>query len=357
MATYMPLHRLAGSDRLPERRELQHSQVLQEIFRQQIIEPREEMQLARDIPSLTDISDPVSRTVRDQYEQNPYPRWREIARLETRPIEAVLTGLFPYLRQTRVQWPRTPRVLVAGCGTGRQSITIAQRFANCTVKAVDLSLASLAYAKRKTLKTGLTNIDYAQGDILELRHIGERLDVIESTGVLHHLADPLAGWRVLRDLLAPGGFMKIGLYSETGRIPVVAARELIREKGFPATPDGMREARRAIGRLGPAHPPRRVLDRPDFYSMSTCRDLIFHVQEHRLDIPTIASWLSELKLDFLGFEPVSAAAARDYRERFPDDETMRRLENWDRFERDHQSTFAGMYMFWTRDPGQAVSPE
>ena len=73
--------------------------------------------------------------------------------------------------------------------------------------AVDLSLSSLCYAKRKTRELGLTNITYAQADILRLGTLPRRFDVIESSGVLHHLADPLAGWRVLLSLLRPGGFM------------------------------------------------------------------------------------------------------------------------------------------------------
>jgi 2-polyprenyl-3-methyl-5-hydroxy-6-metoxy-1,4-benzoquinol methylase len=85
-----------------------------------------------------------------------------------------------------------------------QSIASAQRFANCRVTAIDLSLASLAYAKRKTRQAGIANIDYRQGDILELADLEDRFDIIECTGVLHHMADPLVGWSVLRGLLTPG---------------------------------------------------------------------------------------------------------------------------------------------------------
>ncbi len=41
------------------------------------------------------------------------------------------------------------------------------------------------------------------------------------------MADPEAGWRVLRGLLARRGLMRIGLYSERGRADVVALQELI----------------------------------------------------------------------------------------------------------------------------------
>jgi hypothetical protein len=64
--------------------------------------------------------------------------------------------------------------------------------------------------------------------------------------------------------------------------------------------------------------------------------------------------IDELGLEFLGFELASRATARAYLERFPDDPTMRSLENWDAFEADHPGTFAGMFLFWVRDPGVAT---
>ena len=98
-----------------------------------------------------------------------------------------------------------PQVLVAGCGTGSHAIIAAHRFRGARVLAVDLSLSSLTYAKRKTRELGVTNIDYAQADILRLGGIARSFDVIESVGVLHHLDDPFAGWRILLSLLRPGG--------------------------------------------------------------------------------------------------------------------------------------------------------
>ena len=77
---------------------------------------------------------------------------------------------------------------------------------------MDLSLASLAYAKRKTTELEITNIEYLQADILKLDQLEQKFDIIESAGVLHHMDEPMAGWRVLTDLLKPGGLMMIGLY-------------------------------------------------------------------------------------------------------------------------------------------------
>ena len=40
-------------------------------------------------------------------------------------------------------------VLVAGCGTGQHALTTARKYENSFITALDLSLSSLSYAKRK----------------------------------------------------------------------------------------------------------------------------------------------------------------------------------------------------------------
>ena len=72
---------------------------------------------------------------------------------------------------------------------------------------------------------------------------GQTFDVIEAGGVLHHLDDPFAGWRVLIELLRPGGFMYLGLYSALGRQHIVNVRQLIAERGYRSSPDDIRRFR------------------------------------------------------------------------------------------------------------------
>ena len=64
--------------------------------------------------------------------------------------------------------PNNPQILVAGCGTGQHALSVASRFSNATVLAVEHSLRSLSYAMRKTREYSYTNIKYAQADIMEL---------------------------------------------------------------------------------------------------------------------------------------------------------------------------------------------
>ena len=181
----------------------------------------------------------------------------------------------------------------------------------------------------------------------------ERFDVIDCTGVLHHLEDPVAGWKILCSLLRPGGVMRVGLYSETARRHVVRAREFIAAGGYAPTPEGIRACRAAI--LAQQGDPllARVARGEDFYSLSGCRDLIFHVQEQRFTLPRIAAILGELDLRFIGFEWPDGDAAARYRARFPDDSAMTDLGHWHALETDRPDTFVLMYQFWVEKPMRA----
>jgi SAM-dependent methyltransferase len=215
--------------------------------------------------------------------------------------------------------------------------------------AIDLSAASLGYAKARTGALGVTNIDHAQADILQLGATGRTFDMIQSAGVLHHLADPWGGWRVLNSLLRPGGVMFVALYSETARRDVVAARAFIAERGYGSSLEDIRSVRAEMMTHPDGSPLRNVAFFNDFFTTSECRDLLFHVQEHRMTLPAIRDFLATDGLTFLGFE-VDFRTAQLYAARFPADRAMTDLDQWHAFEQDRPYTFASMYRFWVQKP-------
>jgi SAM-dependent methyltransferase len=314
---------------------------------EQILEPFEEWQLRESIPQLGGITDEVSSAVRAQYEEHPYPRWTNIAREEPGRVAEVLHRVAPAVPAGALQPIKAPRVLVAGCGTGRQVAQAAGRFAGARVTGVDLSSASLAYAARKVRDLTLPDVQLIQGDILELADWDQRFDIIEAVGVLHHMRDPIAGWRALTHLLRPGGLMRIGLYSRTARRRVTQARAWIAERGIPPTEEAIRTVRHEIARhfAGCEGSPTGLRD---FYSMPECRDLLFHEMEHHHTLAELSRALDDLGLDFLGFELASAEIRRAFTSRFPEPDAERSLRNWFVFERDHPDSFAAMYQFWVR---------
>ncbi|MGE5087735.1 MAG: class I SAM-dependent methyltransferase, partial [Candidatus Levyibacteriota bacterium] len=188
---------------------------------------------------------------------------------------------------------------------------------------------------------------HAQADILRLDSIDRTFDVIACTGVLHHLADPLAGWRMLLSRLRPGGFMRIGLYSERAREVVVAARQFIAERGYAPTAEGIRRCRQDLMAAGGTADFARLALLRDFYVTGECRDLLFHVEEHRFALPQIHDMLAALDLRFLGFLLAPGVALR-YAQRNPADVAMTDLAAWTAFEAEFPEAFSGMYVFWVR---------
>jgi 2-polyprenyl-3-methyl-5-hydroxy-6-metoxy-1,4-benzoquinol methylase len=345
LAAYAPLSELGASDAILSRA---WPAPLDAVVTQQIREPARERALREAIPALTPIEDMVSVAVRDQYEDNPYPRWvRAAPSSKAVPLNARLHSQYPHSGFRPLALSDRVEILVAGCGTGQQLVDVAQRIEGARVLAIDLSLSSIAYAKRKTDELGLDNIDYGQADILRLGALGRRFDVIDCGGVLHHLRDPLEGWRVLLSLLAPGGAMRIALYSELARKHIVAARDFVAGRGYAATPEGIRAFRRALLDAPDAGRAKLVAQSPDFFTISALRDLVFHVQEHRFTLPQIAAFLDEAGLTFLGFELDQSLLAQ-YSARFPEDRTRTDLARWHRFEEANPWTFGGMYQFWVQ---------
>jgi SAM-dependent methyltransferase len=345
-ASYMPLHRLPMVSSLLNRT---WPDSVTRLLTQQVEEPLEEEADRKNIPALTVVDDPVSLQIQKQYEENPYPRWTVSPTVTPTTIENYLAST---IGLSSASWCNTANgvdILIAGCGTGSHSIETAQLFPQSRILALDISRASLAYARRKTGALAITNIEYGQADILKLGSIDRRFDLIEAVGVLHHLSDPAAGWRVLRSLLRPKGLMAVGLYSSLARQSVTAARAQIAERGYGASVEDIRTYRQELILRGQVPPFK------DFWSTSGCRDLLFNVVEHQFTIPEIKAFLDANQLTFLGFEQLPAATVSQYQHQFPGAVAQRDLASWHAFEQMHPFTFANMYIFWVQK-NAPVSP-
>ena len=91
----------------------------------------------------------------------------------------------------------------------------------------------------------------------------------------------------------------------------------------------------------------------DFYSMSTLRDLLFHVQEHRFTIPQIEANLTQLGLVFCGFE--HPPTVQKFQSRNLTENAVYDLEKWDAFEKENPREFVGMYQFWCQKASETIS--
>ena len=317
---------------------------IEEVVTRHINEPKEESDLKSNMPVLKKIKNTVSSKVRDQYEENPYPRWINIElSFSSISISDMTKKLNLRLFNNSINNVQSPNILIAGCGTGQHPIKVALQFKKAKVLAIDLSLNSLAYAKRKTKELGIQNIDYMQADILEIGKLNQKFDLIESAGVLHHMEEPMAGWNSLKNCLKTGGLMKISLYSELARIHIVRMREEITKSGIKSNSVAMRTFRNNLINSGMDHH-KKILSSKDFYNLSELRDLLFHVKEHRFTIPQLKDCLSNLNLKFCGFE--SDIIVRDYKQSNKEIDDLYNLDKWHLYEEANPDTFISMYQFW-----------
>ena len=236
----------------------------------------------------------------------------------------------------------------AGYGTGRGAFQLALAFQNIDVTAIDLSHTSLTFAMEKAATMGVANIRFCVGDVLKMPELSVRYDIIESSGVIHHMKDPAAGIQALRSCLASDGIMRVALYSDRSRASVVAARDWVRKEQIEDTTEGMRLARKKLRALPDDHPAKGVVDTPEFFVLSGLHDFIFNVQEHRFTPLQIKALLNSTKLTFLGFDHRDPSASARYAAAFPDDPDQINLDNWEVFEQNHPNTFVAMYQFWCR---------
>ena len=174
-------------------------------------EPKTEQGIKAHLSHKKEITDEVSLAVQQMYEENPYPRYKHAD--HANPFLAKPTAEFISLETTvtnpsffnELSTPNSsPKILIAGCGTGNQIIN-ASRYKNSQITAIDISTKSLAYAARKSQEYNMRSIQLQKLDILDANQLQDIYDMIECSGVLHHMQNPTKGLAALNSKLKPGG--------------------------------------------------------------------------------------------------------------------------------------------------------
>ncbi len=325
---------------------IEFSYKLNEIFELQVKNSDIEDQISKSIKSISKVKDRVSIKVKKQYEENPYPRWENIGlSIEPRHIKDVVNDSDLNIDLKKIPNSESPEILIAGCGTGQHAITTASKYKKSKILALDLSFNSLSYAKRKADELKIGNIDFIQGDILDLESIDRRFDIIESVGVLHHMDNPYKGWKILTSCLNNDSLMLIGLYSEKARQHIIQIKNKINELKLQSNYKNIIQFRKELIESNNDHW-NLIKSSPDFYTVSGVRDLLFHAQENRFTISKIKEYLDRLGLTFLGFE--DQLVKENFKEIYTNKVDLYNLDMWEEYEKNNPRIFAGMYQFWCK---------
>jgi 2-polyprenyl-3-methyl-5-hydroxy-6-metoxy-1,4-benzoquinol methylase len=171
--------------------------------------------------------------VKSQYESLPYPPCNpqdDRQRLVQTWLED-LPMINHYCFAGKQSFKNGFRALVAGGGTGDATIFLAEqlRGTNAEIVHLDMSHASMVLAQERARIRGLSNITWVHYSLLSLPALGlGKFDYINCSGVLHHLADPDLGLRVLLSALKDDGAIGLMVYATTGRTGVYQMQGLMR---------------------------------------------------------------------------------------------------------------------------------
>ncbi len=182
-------------------------------------------------------------------------------------------------------------ILVAGCGTN-QAAVIAFTNPKAKVVAIDVSKPSLDHHKYLKDRYGMNNLSLHHLPIEEVGSLGLDFDLIISTGVLHHLADPNKGMSALSACLRQEGVIALMLYARYGRIGVEMMQSVFRDLGLQQNDRSVLMVKDALQVLPDNHPVRSYLSiasdlkfdaglvdtflhgRDRSYTVSDCIDLV-----------------------------------------------------------------------------------
>ncbi len=301
----------------------------------------------KEIPKYTFIND-ISQLVKKHYEESPYPRWQYIdLAFSTIPIIEQINADIGPNKIKGTHCSKVNNVLIAGCGTGQQAV-IASRYKDVEITAIDLSIASLKYAKRKANELGINNINFIQMDILEIALLNKKFDVIECCGVLHHMQTPQRGLKSLLEVLQDDGYLKLGLYSNLARKEITKVQEQIAMEQIKPSQKNIIDFRhKLISDYYPNLNIAKIVKFTDFFTTSMFKDLFFHPKEHQFNINQLKNMLEKHELEFLGFI-LPQEIKSNYQQMFTQDLSQLNLNSWKAFEEQCPSTFSGMYNFWCR---------
>ena len=349
IAMYQSLYELPCSSKMLDFDLESWPKSLHDIAKLSLFDTQNEINIANNIETLSEIKNSVSKQVQQQYEEHPYPRWTKTSASTIPNLAAAIVYSAPQVQERLPKTlfdPNTP-MLVAGCGTGHQPIIQAKRFPGSRITAIDISRRSLAYAKIKANELNIRNVDFYQADILELPDTLGMFDYIECCGVLHHMEDPKKGWKKLVGRLNQSGIMKIALYSATARKAITDERETIENLGLSPTSESIRRHRqtmfqKATFQKGASN--NAIISSDNFFSLSECRDLLFHRQEHCFSWRDIQQCCEELGLEFLGLTELDTVRDAFFKA-YPQEKNTSSLTLLDEFERNNPDAFRAMYQF------------
>ncbi|OBA76910.1 hypothetical protein A5641_20420 [Mycobacterium sp. 1554424.7] len=247
--------------------------------------------------------DPRADVVSHQYERWRYPQ-------PIQDLDALPDGVWYWFDPSdfhRILWPdreykRDLDILIAGCGTN-QAAVFAYKNPDAKVVGVDISQPSLDHQQYLKDKHGLWNLDLHLLPIEELPTLGADFDLIVSTGVLHHMADPLVGMKSLGACLRRDGAIGLTLYAKYGRGGVEQLQSAFRDLGLGQDEASVDVVKTTISGLSPNHNVQSYLriEGDELRYDGAVVDTFLHGRDRSYDVDECLDLVTSAGLEFQGW--------------------------------------------------------
>jgi len=145
------------------------------------------------------------------------------------------------------------KLLNAGCGSGLETLLLAEANPGAEIVALDFSAESVRVAEQRLRYHGFYHVEFHVLDLLKVAELGYTFDFITCNDTLYLLEDPQEGLQALRSVLDPEGILRANLhnlYNRRDKLETQAALRLLGLDQVPV-PEAVRQTRQIMGAIRP----------------------------------------------------------------------------------------------------------
>ena len=253
-----------------------------------------------DVAALRSAESPLDDGIARQYGRWIYPQPADDLDVHSRARRDVCDpALCHRLFWPDRDYPQPLDILVAGCGAN-QAADIAYHNRNARVLGIDVSEPSLSHERYLRHKHNLDNLELLRLPIEDVPTLGRDFDLILSTGVLHHMAEPLVGLTTLGQCLRHDGVIALYLYGRYGRVGLEILQSLFRRIGLTQDDASLTVIRKTLDALPPEHP-LRVAKLGDTHFDAGLVDLFLNARECSYTAEDCVQFVADAGLVFQGW--------------------------------------------------------